>query len=122
MKNAKMSPTALFAMVCALTLSLAGAAQAAAVIGWGHGADRHTVYFQFSTDVAPDAYRALVRQPGVGIVATTPVRHVHYASSGFADSVGGLNPGTNYVLILRIRWVHGGPWTTARIQPFTTAP
>lgn len=109
-------------VACAMIMLITGTAMAAAIITWGHGASRDTVYYQFSTDVAPDAYRAFVRQPGVGVVAAGPVRHVHYSSTGFSDFVPGLSANTNYVLIVRVRWVHGGPWTTARVQPFMTAP
>jgi hypothetical protein len=110
------------ALACAMILLATGAAQAAAIVAWGHSPARDRVYFQFSTDVAPDAYRAIVRQPGVGIVAATPVRHVHYASTGFSDQVAGLSPSTRYVLIVRVRWVHGGPWTTERVERFRTLP
>jgi len=108
---------ALFAVLMLFTSS----ARAASIIAWGHSATRDTVYFQFSTDVAPDAYRAAVRKRGVGIVGTTGA-HVHYSTTGFADSISGLSPNTRYLLIVQIRWTHGGPWTTQMPRPFRTLP
>ncbi len=83
-------------------------ADAAALTAFAYDPAGTKVYVQFSTDVPFDAWKVVVKRAGA--VVGTDGGHPHYSAMGASGEVGGLTPGLNYRLILKIRWVHGGPW------------
>ena len=125
MQNGKRSLLAMAAFGLGLALvggALPRTAEAAALTAFAYDPTNSQVYLQFSTDELFDAWRMIVKAPGPGgAVAGVAGGHPHYGM-GASGVVSGLSSGTNYRLILRIRWVHGGPWATVRNIGFTTNP
>ncbi len=79
------------------------------------------VYYQFSTDRPFDAYRVIVREIGGPFVGVRQ-GHPHYSTTGVSGVVTGLPDDTPFRIVLKIRWVHGGPWQKVRKAIFTTNP